>query len=81
MKKIRKIKIKSFKSITGKLIPITFNKNFPFRIKRIFILYGLKKKNKRRSRSQKMFSNIYANIWKNDSFYKNTILKKKILIR
>ena len=35
MKKIRKIKIKSFKSVTGKLIPIAFNKNFPFRIKRI----------------------------------------------
>ena len=44
MKKIRKIKIKSFKSFSGKLIPITFNKNFPFSIKRIFFLYGIKNK-------------------------------------
>ena len=44
MKKIRKIKIKSFKSFSGKLIPINFNKNFPFQIKRIFFLHGLKNK-------------------------------------
>ena len=36
MKKIRKIKIKPFKSVTGKLVPISFNKKFPFSIKRIF---------------------------------------------
>ena len=44
MKKIRKIKIKSFKSLTGKLIPISFNKNFPLPVKRIFFLYGKKNK-------------------------------------
>ena len=44
MKKIRKIKIKSFKSYRGELIPIPFNKKFPFSIKRIFFLYGLKNK-------------------------------------
>ena len=44
MKKIKKIKIKSFKSVSGKLIPISFNKKFPFPIKRIFFLYGKKKK-------------------------------------
>ena len=44
MKKIRKIKIKSFKSTSGKLIPISFNKKFPFSIKRIFFLYGKEKK-------------------------------------
>ena len=44
MKKIRKIKIKSFKSFSGQLIPINFNKNFPFQIKRIFFLHGLKNK-------------------------------------
>ena len=44
MKKIRKIKIKSFGSITGKLIPLSFNKKFPFSIKRIFFLYGIKNK-------------------------------------
>ena len=44
MKKIKKIKIKSFKSFSGELIPITFNKKFPFSIKRIFFLYGIKNK-------------------------------------
>ena len=44
MKKIKKIKIKSFKSGSGKLIPITFDKKFPFNIKRIFFLYGLQKR-------------------------------------
>ena len=44
MKKIRKIKIDSFKSFSGKLIPITFNKKFPFPIKRIFFIHGLKNK-------------------------------------
>ena len=36
MEKIKKIKIKSFRSISGKLVPISFNKKFPFKIKRIF---------------------------------------------
>ena len=44
MEKIKKIKIKSFKSFSGKLIPITFNKKFPFAVKRIFFLYGIKNK-------------------------------------
>ena len=44
MKKIKKIKIKSFKSVSGKLIPVSFDKKFPFSIKRIFFLYGIKKK-------------------------------------
>ena len=44
MKKIRKFKIKSFESFSGKLIPISFNKKFPFLIKRIFFLHGIKNK-------------------------------------
>jgi len=44
IKKIKKIQIKSFKSLTGKLIPISFNKNFPFSVKRVFFLYGKKNK-------------------------------------
>ena len=46
MKKIRKIRLKSFSASTGKLIPISFNKQFPIKVKRIFFLYG--KKNKTR---------------------------------
>ena len=44
MKKVKKIKIKSFKSLSGELVPISFNKKFPFRVKRIFFLYGSKNK-------------------------------------
>jgi len=40
MKNIKEIKIKSFNSSSGKLTPITFNKSFPFKIKRIFFLHG-----------------------------------------
>jgi len=46
MKKIRQFKLKSFSASTGKLIPISFNKKFPIKVKRIFFLYG--KKNKTR---------------------------------
>ena len=44
MKKIKKVKIKSFISVSGKLVPFTFNKNFPIPVKRIFFLYGKKNK-------------------------------------
>jgi dTDP-4-dehydrorhamnose 3,5-epimerase-like enzyme len=40
MRNIKKINLKSFYSSSGKLTPITFNKNFPFKIKRIFFLHG-----------------------------------------
>ena len=40
MRNIKKINFKSFYSSSGKLTPITFNKKFPFKIKRIFFLHG-----------------------------------------
>ena len=44
MKKIKKFKIKTYSSITGKLIPIAFNNKFPIKVKRIFFVYGKKNK-------------------------------------
>ena len=44
MKNIKKIRLKSFKSFSGRLTPISFNKNFPFKIKRIFFIHGTKNK-------------------------------------
>ena len=80
MKKIRKIKIKSFKSITGKLTPITFNKNFPFRIKRIFFLHGLKNKI-RGEHAHKKCSQIFMPIsGKMILFTKTPFSKKKFLL-
>ena len=42
--KIKKIKIRSFNNLTGKLIPFTFNNKFPIKAKRIFYIFGKKNK-------------------------------------
>ena len=44
MKKIKKFKIKSYQRISGQLIPLSFNDNFPFKVKRVFFIYGKKNK-------------------------------------
>jgi len=44
MEKIKKFKIKTYLAKTGKLIPISFNKQFPIQVKRVFFLYGKKNK-------------------------------------
>ena len=44
MKKIKKFKIKVHTNKTVKLIPLSFNQNFPMKVKRIFFLYGKKNK-------------------------------------
>ena len=46
MKKIKKFKIRSYSKASGKLIPISFGRQFPIKVKRVFFLYG--KKNKTR---------------------------------
>ena len=33
---------KKFKNISGELLPITFDKKFPIKVKRIFFIYGKK---------------------------------------
>ena len=80
MKKIRKIKIKSFKSFSGELIPITFTKKFPFLIKRIFFLYGIKNKirgDHAHKKCSQLFMAVSGKIILN---IKTPYLKKKILI-
>ena len=80
MKEIKKIKIRSFKSFSGKLIPISFNKNFPFRIKRIFFLYGLKNKI-RGEHAHKKCSQIFMPIsGRMILFTKTPFSKKKFLL-
>ena len=44
MKKIKKFRIKTHSSKTGKLISLSFNKQFPIQVKRVFFLYGKKNK-------------------------------------
>tara|TARA_B100000029_G_scaffold127431_2_gene121088 strand:+ start:2677 stop:3081 length:405 start_codon:yes stop_codon:yes gene_type:complete len=80
MKNIRKIKIKSFSSFSGKLIPISFDKRFPIKIKRIFFLYG--KKNKfRGDHAHKKCSQLFMAIsGKIRLEIKTPKMKKNILI-
>ena len=62
MKKINKFKTKIFSNKTGKLIPIYFNKHFPIKVKRIFLLYG--KKNKiRGDHAHKKCSQVFIPIY------------------
>tara|TARA_B100001765_G_C19198961_1_gene204374 strand:- start:17 stop:421 length:405 start_codon:yes stop_codon:yes gene_type:complete len=44
MKKIKNFKIKNYYDKTGNLIPLTFNKKFPMKVKRVFFLLGKKNK-------------------------------------
>ena len=44
MKKIKKIKIKSYSKSSGKIITMSFDKNFPIKVKRAFFLYDKKGK-------------------------------------
>ena len=44
MKKIKNYKIKSISKSSGKIITMSFNKNFPIKVKRIFFLYDKKGK-------------------------------------
>ena len=80
MKKIKKIKIKSFESVSGKLIPISFDKTFPFKIKRIFFLYA-KKNRVRGDHAHKKCSQLFMTIsGKIRLDIKTPIYKKSILI-
>ena len=53
---------KKFKKRSGKLFPITFNKKFPIKVKRIFFIYG-KKKYKRGVHAHKKCSQFFYPIF------------------
>ena len=58
MKKIIKFKIKSYSKASGKLIPFSFEKYLPLKIKRVFFLYG-KKNQIRGEHAHKKCSQIF----------------------
>ena len=58
MKKIKKFRIKTHSSKTGKLISLSFNKQFPIQVKRVFFLYG-KKNNIRGDHAHKKCSQLF----------------------
>ena len=80
MKKIKNFKIKAYSSITGKLIPLAFNKKFPIKAKRIFFVYG--KKNKiRGDHAHKKCSQFFIPIFgKVILVIKTPKMKKKIVL-
>ena len=43
MKPYKIFNFKKFRNISGELLPITFDKSFPIKVKRIFFIYGKKK--------------------------------------
>ena len=43
MKPYKIFDFKKYKNISGELLPITFDKAFPIKVKRIFFIYGKKK--------------------------------------
>ena len=61
MKLPKIIKLKKFTSNSGSLLPITFNNKFPFKVKRIFFIYG-KKNFKRGDHAHKKCSQLFISI-------------------
>ena len=71
--------MKSFSRSTGKLIPISFNKQFPINTKRIFFLYG--KKNKTRGEhAHKKCSQFFIPVWGKVILNIKTPKKKKSIV-
>ena len=80
MKKIKKIKIIKYSNKTGSLIPITFNKKIPIKVKRIFFIYGKKNKtrgNHAHKKSNQLFIHVSGTIILNIFSKKN---KKKFVL-
>ena len=76
MKKIKKIKLKSFSKLTGKLMPLNFNNRFPINVKRVFFVYG--KKNKiRGEHAHKKCSQLFVSIFGKIILYVKTPNSKK----
>jgi len=80
MKDIKKIKIKTFKSSSGKLIPFSFDNKFPFNIKRIFFIHGVANKI-RGNHAHKKCSQLFMGVsGKVKIEVKNLNFKKKFII-
>ena len=58
MKSPKIFSLKKFTKRSGKLLPITFNKKFPIKVKRIFIIYG-KKNHIRGDHAHKKCSQVF----------------------
>ena len=59
---MKKIKLRSFKKKSGKLVPINFDKTFPIQVKRFFYIYG-KKNQYRGNHAHKKCTQIFIPIF------------------
>ena len=75
---MKKIKLKSFKKKSGKLIPINFDKSFPIKVKRFFYVYG-KKNQVRGNHAHKKCTQIFIPIFGKIKLNLNDGYKKKHL--
>ena len=58
MKSYKIFSFKKFKNVSGELLPITFDKKFPIKVKRIFFIF-CKKKYKRGDHAHKKCSQVF----------------------
>ena len=62
MKSYKIFNIKKYINKSGRLLPISFNKKFPIKVKRIFFIYG-KKKYKRGDHAHKKCAQVFYPIF------------------
>ena len=80
MKLYKIFNFKKFKNISGELLPITFDKQFPIKVKRIFFIYG-KKKYKRGDHAHKKCSQVFLPLFgKAEITIQSKKIKKSIIL-
>ena len=80
MKPYKIFTLKKFTSKSGELLPITFDKNFPIKVKRIFFIYG-KKKYKRGDHAHKECSQVFYPLFgKTQISIQNKKIKKNVIL-
>lgn len=77
---MKKIKFKSFKKKSGTLIPFSFKKDFPIKIKRIFIINGKKNFTRGDHAHKKCSQFLYPVLGKIKIKYINKEEKKEIIL-
>ena len=80
MKPYKIFDFKKYKNISGELLPITFDKTFPIKVKRIFFIYG-KKKYKRGDHAHKKCSQVFLPLFgKAEITIQSKKIKKSIIL-
>ena len=80
MKTYKIFTLKKFINKSGELLPITFDKNFPIKVKRIFFIYG-KKKYKRGDHAHKKCSQVFYPLFgKTQISIQSKKIKKNVIL-